>query len=167
MKEEQYKFLSEFFTASKSRSNLIKALHDILPAIMIVFYPLQLIYLLVNVGFSSEAFLKATFVPLSVLIVVTIMRRLINAKRPYEVYDYTPAVDKGTKGRSFPSRHTASAFIIAMAFLYLDVKIGVVMLVLATVIGITRVLSGVHFVRDVVFGAILSILVGIVFFFLL
>ncbi len=167
MKEEQYKFLSEFFTASKSRSNTIKALHDILPAIMMVFYPLQLIYLLVNDGFMSEMFLKATFVPLSVLIVVTIMRHIINAKRPYEVYDYTPAVNKGTKGKSFPSRHTASAFIIAMAFLYLDVKIGVVMLVLATVIGITRVLSGVHFIRDVVFGAVFSILAGIVCFFLL
>lgn len=167
MKEEQYKFLSEFFTASKSRNNTIKALHDILPAIMMVFYPLQLIYLLVNNGLTSETFLKVALVPLGVLIAVTIMRRIINAKRPYEVYDYTPAVNKGTKGKSFPSRHTASAFIIAMAFLYLDVKVGVVMLVLATIIGITRVLSGVHFVRDVVFGAVLSILVGIVCFFLL
>ncbi len=167
MKEEQYKFLSEFFTATKSRSNTIKALHDILPAIMMVFYPLQLIYLLVTDGFKNEVFLKATFIPLFVLILVTVIRYIVNAKRPYEVYDYTPAVKKDTKGKSFPSRHTASAFIIALAFLYIDTKIGVVMLFLAVSIAITRVLSGVHFIRDVIGGALISLIIGIPCFFLI
>ena len=167
MKEEQYKFLSEYFTATKSRFNIIKALHDILPAIMMMFYPLQLAYLLFTEGFKSEVFLKATFVPLFVLVLITVLRYIINAKRPYEVYDYSPAVKKDTKGKSFPSRHTASAFIIAMAFLYIDTKIGIIMLVLATLIGITRVLSGVHFIRDVLGGALISISIGILSFFLL
>ncbi|MBQ8538925.1 MAG: phosphatase PAP2 family protein [Ruminococcus sp.] len=166
MKEEQYQFLSEFFTASKSRFNIIKALHDILPAIMMMFYPLQLAFLLYSEGFKSEIFLKATLVPLAVLIFVTILRYVINAKRPYEVYNYSPAIHKNTKGKSFPSRHTASAFIIAMTFLYVDTKIGIIMLVLATLIGITRVLSGVHFIKDVVSGALISILTGIVCFFI-
>ena len=166
MKEEQYQFLSEFFTASKSRFNIIKALHDILPAIMMMFYPLQLAFLLYSEGFKNEIFLKATLVPLAVLIFVTILRYVINAKRPYEVYNYSPAIHKNTKGKSFPSRHTASAFIIAMTFLYVDTKIGIIMLVLATLIGITRVLSGVHFIKDVVSGALISILTGIVCFFI-
>ena len=166
MKEEQYQFLSEFFTASKSRFNIIKALHDILPSIMMMFYPLQLAFLLYSEGFKSEIFLKATLVPLAVLIFVTILRYVINAKRPYEVYNYSPAIHKNTKGKSFPSRHTASAFIIAMTFLYVDTKIGIIMLVLATLIGITRVLSGVHFIKDVVSGALISILTGIVCFFI-
>ena len=167
MKEEQYKFLSEYFTATKSRSNTIKALHDILPAIMMMFYPLQLVYLLVTEGFKNEVFLKVTFVPLFVLLLITAMRYIINAKRPYEVYDYSPAIKKDTKGKSFPSRHTASAFIIAMAFLYIDTQVGIIMLVLATLIGVTRILSGVHFIRDVLGGALISILIGILCFFLL
>ncbi|MBQ8057229.1 MAG: phosphatase PAP2 family protein [Ruminococcus sp.] len=167
MKEEQYKFLSEYFTATKSRFNVIKALHDILPAIMMMFYPMQLVYLFITIGFKSEVFLKATFVPLFVLILVTVLRYIINAKRPYEVYDYTPAIKKETKGKSFPSRHTASAFIIALAFLYIDVKLGIIMMVLATLIGITRVLSGVHFIRDVIGGALISIIIGILCFFIL
>ena len=166
MKEEQYKFLSEYFTASKSRTNTIKALHDILPAIMMLFYPMQLFYLLFTEGFKNEVFLRVTFVPLGVLMLVTAMRCIFNAKRPYEVYNYTPAVPKNTKGKSFPSRHTACAFIIAMAFLYIDVKIGIIMLVLATLVGITRILSGVHFIRDVVSGALISIITGIVCFFI-
>lgn len=167
MKEEQYKFLSEFFTTTKSRSNLLKALHDILPAIMMLFYPMQVVYLLFTEGFKNEAFLKVTLVPLAVLALVTAMRYIINAKRPYEVFSYSPAVPKNTKGKSFPSRHTASAFIIAMAFLYLDTTLGIIMMVLATVIGITRVLSGVHFVRDVIGGALISIIIGIFCFFLI
>lgn len=167
MKEEQYKFLSEFFTATKSRTNTIKALHDILPAIMMIFYPLQLIYLLITDGFKNEVFLKATFIPLFVLILVTVIRYIVNAKRPYEVYNYTPAVQKNTKGKSFPSRHTASAFIIALAFLYIDTKIGVVMLFLAVAIALTRVLSGVHFIRDVIGGALISLIIGLPCFFLI
>lgn len=167
MKEKQYRQVSEYFGAKKHRSTTIKALHDVLPIVMMVFYPVQLISLLIEYGWKSEIFLKATLVPLFVLIFVTVLRYIVNAKRPYEVYDYTPAVNKNTKGRSFPSRHTASAFIIAMAFMYIDVKLGVVMLVLATVIALTRVLSGVHFVRDVIGGALISIITGILCFFLI
>ncbi len=167
MKEEQFKLVSEFFTASKSRTNTVKALHDVLPLIMMVFYPLQLLCLLMNEGFTSETFLKVLIVPLFVLILVTLMRYLINAKRPYEVYEYTPVVHKNTKGKSFPSRHTASAFIIAMAFLYLKFELGIVMLVLATCIAVTRVVSGAHFIRDVVGGALISILIGLLGFFLI
>ncbi len=167
MKEQQYKQLSSYMSETKSRSNTIKALHDILPVIMMVFYPLQLLYLLVTQGANNEVFLKATLVPLGTLILVTALRCIINAKRPYEKYSYTPVVKKDTKGKSFPSRHTASAFIIAMAFLYVDTTLGVIMLVLATIIAITRVLSGVHFIHDVIGGALISILTGILCFFLL
>ncbi len=167
MKEQQYKQLNSYMSETKSRSTTIKALHDVLPVIMMVFYPLQLAYLLVTEGFENEIFLKATLVPLGVLIIVTAMRYIINAKRPYEKYNYTPVVKKDTKGKSFPSRHTASAFIIAMAFLYIDTTLGVIMLVLATIIAITRVLSGVHFIHDVIGGALISIITGILCFFLL
>ncbi|MBQ4129575.1 MAG: phosphatase PAP2 family protein [Ruminococcus sp.] len=134
---------------------------------MMVFYPLQLILLLIREGFKSEVFLKATLVPLAVLVFVTLLRYIVNAKRPYEKYDYVPAVSKNTKGKSFPSRHTASAFIIAMAFLYIETSLGVVMLIIATLIAVSRVLSGVHFVRDVVGGALISIITGILCFFLI
>ena len=167
MKGEQYKNLSGYFAENKYRSTTIKTLHDILPALMYVFYPLQLIYLLVTEGVASERFLKFTIIPLATLIVVTVVRALINAQRPYEKYDYKPVVRKETKGKSFPSRHTVSAFIIAMAFLYLETRLGVVMLVIAALIGATRILSGVHFIRDVVSGAAIGIIIGVIFFFLI
>lgn len=167
MKEEQYKFVTEYFTATKSRNNTIKALHDVLPIIMIVFYPLQLLYLIADLGVKNITFMKFFIVPLAVLVGVTLMRLIFNAKRPYEVYDYTPVVVKNTKGKSFPSRHTACAFIIAMAFMYLNVSLGIVMTLIACGVGITRIATGVHFVRDVIGGALIGILVGVFCFFLI
>lgn len=165
MRGEQYISMNTYMSENVKRSNTVKALHDVLPAVMYVFYPLQMIYLGITVGFLSESFLRFTLIPLGTLIVITVIRALINAKRPYEVYDYTPVVQKNTTGKSFPSRHTASAFIIAMAFMYIDVRLGCVMTVIAAVIAVIRVLAGVHFIRDVVGGALIGIVVGVLGFF--
>ena len=165
MKGESYKNMSAYFSSTKARNNTIKALHDILPMMLYIFYPIQLAILLFNEGIGSERFLRFMLVPLGTLIVISIVRALINAKRPYEVYDYTPAVHKDTKGRSFPSRHTVSAFIIAMAFMYINPKIGMIMLVIAALIGVTRVLAGVHFIRDVISGAAIGVIIGVLGFF--
>ncbi len=165
MKGENYKTMSAYFSETKARSQTIKALHDVLPLVMYIFYPVQMIALAINNGIGSEVFLRFTLIPLCTLILVTVIRALINAKRPYEVYDYTPAVHKDTKGKSFPSRHTVCAFIIAMAFLYVNFRVGVIMLVIAAIIGVTRVLAGVHFIRDVISGAAIGILIGVLGFF--
>ncbi len=165
MNGEQYKSMSGYFSQTKARSTTIKALHDVLPLVMYIFYPIQLITLAINEGLGSEVFLRFTLIPLGTLIVVTILRAIINAQRPYEKYGYVPAVPKSTKGKSFPSRHTVSAFIIAMAFLYVQPTLGIIMLAIATVIAVVRVLSGVHFIRDVVSGAAIGIIVGVLGFF--
>ncbi|MBQ6152850.1 MAG: phosphatase PAP2 family protein [Ruminococcus sp.] len=165
MKGEQYRELSAFFSQTKKRSTTMKSLHDILPLLMLIFYPMEAIYLMITEGIGSEIFLRFTLIPLGTFLLITAVRAIINARRPYEKYNYTPVVNKTTKGKSFPSRHTVSAFIIAMAFLYVNTSIGVIMLVIASIIGITRVLCGVHFIRDVVSGAAIGVIIGILGFF--
>ena len=165
MKGESYKNMSAYFSETKARNTTIKALHDVLPLIMYIFYPIQLVLLAINEGLKSEHFLRFTLIPLGTLIIISIVRAIINAKRPYEVYNYTPPVKATTEGKSFPSRHTVCAFIIAMAFLYLQTNVGVIMLFIAAAIGLTRVLAGVHFIRDVVSGAAVGVLIGALGFF--
>ena len=165
MKGEGYKNVSAYFSETKARNTTIKALHDVLPLVLYIFYPVQLITLAINEGFGSELFLRFTLIPLCTLIIVSVIRVVVNARRPYEVYEYTPAVNKNTQGKSFPSRHTVCAFIIAMAFLYIQTKLGIIMLVIAAIIGVTRVLAGVHFIRDVVGGAAIGVIVGFLGFF--
>ena len=165
MNAEQYRSMTRTFSETRVRSNSVKALHDVLPLVMYIFYPLQLVCLGINSGWGSEVFLKFSLIPLGTFLLVTALRAIINAPRPYEVYDYTPVVRKDTKGKSFPSRHTVSAFIIAMAFLYVQTSLGIIMMCVALGIAVIRVIAGVHFIRDVVSGAALGILIGAIGFF--
>ncbi len=95
-------------------------------------------------------------VPAVAVALVTLLRDLLDKPRPFERFVFTPLVRHGA-GKSFPSRHTASAVAIAMACLYVNVWYGVGMLFLAAVIGVTRVLAGVHHIWDVVAGAAISV----------
>ena len=132
---------------------------------MLIFigYPILIVYVFFA---EKNEFLKVTLVPFGVFLFVTLLRKLINEQRPYEKYGIPSLFNKTTKGQSMPSRHTASAFIIAMTFLYINSYIGITALVIAVLIGLSRIVAGAHFVRDVLVGAGIGILAGIVFLFL-
>ena len=93
---------------------------------------------------------------------VTAARALINAPRPYEVYSIFPAPPKNRKGKSFPGRHAFSAFLVATLAFPLYPVLAIVGLVLGVLLSVSRVLLGIHFVRDVVCGAVLGIISGAV-----
>ena len=99
-------------------------------------------------------------------ILVSIVRRFINSERPYTMYDFKPIIEKNKKGESMPSRHVFSAFIIGMAFLYIgEIPLGIIVFVCGLIIAIVRVISGVHFPKDVIVGALVGVLCGVVGFF--
>ena len=95
---------------------------------------------------------------------VTVLRKVINAPRPYEVFDAAPVIPKDTRGNSFPSRHAFSIFVIAMTFCACCplTWAGPVMLAAGVLLAVIRVVSGVHFPCDVVVGALLGMLAGFV-----
>ena len=66
-----------------------------------------------------------------------------------------------------PSRHTASFAVIAMAWFYVNPTAGIIMLVLAFLMGVVSVLGGVHFVKDVLAGYSAGVLMGIIGLFLI
>lgn len=107
--------------------------------------------------FKSEHLLKYIFVPAIMFVLVSVFRYLYNAPRPYELYDFTPIYDKKTVGKSFPSRHVFSAFIISLMMLHFNIALGVVFLAFSIILAIVRVLAGVHFIKDVLTGALISI----------
>ena len=93
---------------------------------------------------------------------VTLVRKLIDAPRPYELLDFYTVPPKKKKGHSFPSRHVFSAFCIATITYSLATPISVATLILGIIIAVLRVLLGIHFVRDVVCGALIGIATGII-----
>ncbi|MCQ2471190.1 MAG: phosphatase PAP2 family protein [Clostridia bacterium] len=62
---------------------------------------------------------------------------------------------------SFPSGHTASSFAFAMGALYIDKKKGIIPLILAFLIGFSRIYIHVHYPSDVIGGMITGIVFGL------
>jgi predicted amidohydrolase len=82
----------------------------------------------------------------------TLLRAAINRPRPYEALNFTPLFPKDTKGQSMPSRHCFSAAAIVAAAFTVWVPLGVAACLLAAVVAVTRVLTGVHYPSDVLAG---------------
>ena len=102
---------------------------------------------------------RALLVPAACFILCTIMRPLIGRQRPYDRFGAEPVgrYVRG-KGKSMPSRHTASAAAIAFAVIYIfpTAPVAAGMLALCAVIAALRVLSGQHFATDVLAALLLS-----------
>ncbi len=126
-------------------------------------------YIAVLVMFFIEnkvSFIEAILVPGISFVLVSAFRHIYNAPRPYEVTGIPPMTGKNTKGKSMPSRHTFSIFIIAMTVFYYDYRLGIPMLVFGVILAALRVIERVHFVKDVVVGAILGIGFGLIYYIL-
>lgn len=150
---------------SRKETNTLKSLYDILPLIIYVFYPIQLLYLLFKDGFTlgiqSESLLRFSIIPIVSIILLFAIRKIIKRSITNSTGISNPTV------KYYPSVNTASAFVIALAFMYISVQLGIVMLSIALIIGVTRVLSGAHKIREVITGSLLGIIIGVLGFFVL
>ena len=104
------------------------------------------------------------FIPASGFVILSFLRKKINAPRPYEVWEIIPLLDRDSPGQSMPSRHVFSATIISMACLHASLTMGMICLTLSAFLGLVRVLGGVHFPKDVVVGYICGLVWGVLFF---
>ena len=93
-------------------------------------------------------------------IAVSIIRYLINAPRPYEVLEFYEKKPKKREGRSFPSRHVFSMFLIGVILVASNPAVGIGLIILGAVLAFVRVAQGIHFLRDVVAGAIIGAVSG-------
>ncbi|CON89546.1 membrane-associated phospholipid phosphatase [Streptococcus pneumoniae] len=104
------------------------------------------------------------FIPASGFVILSLFRKKINSPRPYEEWDIKPLIDRDSPGQSMPSRHVFSATIISMACLHASLTMGMICLTLSALLGLVRVLGGVHYPKDVVVGYICALVWGVLFF---
>lgn len=91
---------------------------------------------------------------------VSLWRRWQNAERPYQRYEVLAGVRKTKAGQSFPSRHAFSAFAIGTWGCLLHPALCAVLLMVAVLQSAARFLLGVHYLRDVLVGAVVGAAVG-------
>ena len=117
------------------------------------------LYLSVTAVLESVYALLELFSVLGIpFLILTAVRKRINAPRPYELYDFYVTPPKAKHGCSFPSRHAHSAFAIGVALCYSSPILGALLLILGALMCTARVLLGMHFTRDVLAGAIVGVL---------
>ncbi len=172
MTPEQYRKLLGWYEHHPKAKKLTLLLNHWLPAIPFVCFPLLIVLLNIQwfglfgsgTGRDILDFMpqiaRAILVPAVVFLFGTLLRAKLDRPRPYEQPGFTPLVEKETSGHSFPSRHALSAAVLAADWLYFYPPVGVGMLLIALAICVLRVLAGVHFIRDVVAGAVLGFVLG-------
>lgn len=153
MRQETYFRIERFFRRSRPLYKLLLFLNTYLTMIMYIIYPVFIIFGFFT--FRAKLF-DCILAPLLTFMLATFFRYFFNSKRPYEVMRISPLIRKNSSGRAFPSRHVACAFAIAAAIYYVAPAFGVVFFVVAFLIALIRVIGGVHFISDVLFGALLS-----------
>ena len=128
------------------------------PYITLCLYPCLLIYLMIQ---QSSLFWPTVLKPLIALVIVTVLRKIINRPRPYEVLPIQPLLGHKT-GESFPSRHTLSAFIIAFVSFNVSMTLGYMCFIIATLISISRVIAGVHYISDIFIAICIALIIHII-----
>lgn len=176
MTTDRYRKLRSWFALHPKTTHAVVLLDRWLPLVPFVCYPvllfrinLQLFRSFLNADIALSAALElmsptaqAILVPGFAFLFCTILRDRLDRPRPYQQPGFQPLVPKDTLGKSCPSRHALSATVLAMVWLYFYPAVGVFMLLIAALICLLRVLTGVHHGRDVLFGAAIGILFGYV-----
>lgn len=119
---------------------------------------------LVLVWWLGTDYWKVRALVLAIAILVTaglvfVIKRLLPRRRPEgEWGKFYRRTDPG----SFPSGHTARAFMLAVIMLGLGpFWLGFVLLIWAPLVGLARVAMGVHFLSDILAGSLLGIMIGV------
>lgn len=119
--------------------------------IVLLFYPKTR-----KVGMMSAVALLG-----SLLINNYLIKNLVQRPRPFVTFTDLQIIIPTPSEFSFPSGHTSSSFAAAAVFYrHLPKKLGLPSVILAGLIGFSRLYVGVHYPTDVIAGALMGILLS-------
>lgn len=158
-----YRLVNDYVSKKSGLSRVIRYSGKAITTLTVILY----ISLLVYIGFHDG------FTPLCKNILITggcfaglsVFRKKLNMPRPYEVYGFAPIIEKNTKGKSFPSRHVFSIFLIAVAYFYYGGVFSYIAIFIAFIgilLCVIRVAGCVHFLKDVIAGAVSAVIMGVI-----
>ena len=143
--------------------SLLRTFNRFMTVVMPMIYLTMLATTYLQQGLGKQVLIYV-LIPASGFVILSLLRKKINASRPYEVWEIVPLLDRDSPGQSMPSRHVFSATIISMACLHASLTMGMICLTLSALLGLVRVLGGVHYPKDVVVGYICALVWGVIFF---
>lgn len=124
------------------------------PWMVAIFYSLFLLKIVIE---SQTGFYLLFIKPFVVLLITVLLRILIDRPRPIQKYDLKPIDDKKRIGHSFPSIHTSLAISIALTVIARGPNMGLLLSALAITITCTRLLTGVHYLTDILASILIAL----------
>ena len=94
-------------------------------------------------------------------IITEVIRFLWHRSRPFVEQNFVPLIPHADSA-SFPSGHAAFFFAVGTVLYIYNKKAGTVFLLGSALIGVARVLAGVHWPSDIVWGALIGVACGLV-----
>lgn len=115
----------------------------------------------------SKKFRKVGILMFCALIINTILgegilKHLFQRPRPFNTLPGLHLLIKAPTSYSFPSGHTSSAFACAIVLAYYIRKAAIPAIILAIIIGFSRVYLTVHYPSDVIAGMVLGIISALI-----
>lgn len=129
------------------------------PYIVAIFYILFLVKIILD---RPNNLLILTAEPIAAFTVTTILRLVTNRKRPSEKYNLIPIDGSKKTGHSFPSIHVAMSISIALAVLRYGPNMGLLLSVLAVSITFIRLVSGVHYISDIIASILIAFIIDLI-----
>ncbi len=92
---------------------------------------------------------------------VSIIRHFFPRVRPFYKLEDINFLLEQKESMSFPSGHTAFVFAISTVIYFYNRKIGVTLFVLSSLMGLARIISGIHWPTDILGGIVVGVLSGV------
>ncbi len=132
MDRERYIKIMDFIRSHRYGTYIICITGRAITYLTAVIYLLTIALLVYK---EDMRFIRVIAVPAASFTALSVFRTKYNAIRPYEKYNFKPLIPKDTHGKSFP--------------------------IMGIMLAVIRVISGVHFPKDVIAGALAGILCSI------
>ena len=99
-------------------------------------------------------------------ILVTLIKKIYPRNRPYRSLSQARVVVNPLMDHSFPSGHTTAIFSVITPYILHMPILGFILYPIACCVGVSRVFLGLHYPSDVLFGAIVGSVFGMLVFYL-
>ena len=113
---------------------------------------------------KKKEILMVFFIGIIAYVADTIIKIIVHTQRPFDVFPQVHPLF-AESWYSFPSGHATFFMALAFSIFFLQKKAGYIFIVFALLIGVARIVAGVHFPIDILGGFLLGFLISYFFSF--
>ena len=150
--QEWYQNISSRLTSHPTLLFLLRSFNRLMTVAMPLVYLALLVTTYLKLGLGQQVGVYV-LIPSTGFVMLSLFRKKI-----------CPLLEKDSSGQSMPSRPVFSATIISMACLHASLPVGLACLLFSALLGLVRVLGGVHYPKDVLVGYACGLVWGFLFF---